>query len=58
MGILKVVSVWWDSLHDCGLIIWGLSIWYNCFNICFVSIVAFIGLIQIMGLFDIICETG
>ena len=23
MGVLKVVSVWCDSLHDCGLIIWG-----------------------------------
>ena len=23
MGILNVVSVWCDSLHDCGLIIWG-----------------------------------
>ena len=23
MGISKVVSVWCNSLHDCGLIIWG-----------------------------------
>ena len=58
MGVLKVVSVWCDSLHDCGLIIWGFICLGTIALIFVVSILAFIGLNQIMGLFNIICETG
>ena len=41
MGVLKVVSVWYGCWYECGLIIWGFNCLDNCFDICFVSIVAF-----------------
>ena len=45
MGILKVVCVWCDSLHDCGLIIWGKLTYY------WIYIWYFIQLNQLISLF-------
>ena len=42
MEVLKVVSVWYRFWYEWGLIIWGFIHLDNCFDICSISIVAFL----------------